>query len=105
MGRNMNVVIVMQGTGNITALIPNVEKKFHSSMGFRYHKEVHQPKLHCGICNKFFTYKITLKKHLEYSHGFGDVKKHMCPDANCNETTWDKTKCLKHLQKHNELSP
>ncbi|EJD73572.1 zinc finger protein, partial [Loa loa] len=79
---------------------PECGRTFHSLGRFREHKEVHQPKPQCGICNRSFSYTTGLRRHQRQFHR--DVKRHKCLDISCNATIWGTIKCLEHPQKHDE---
>ncbi|EFO13914.1 hypothetical protein LOAG_14612, partial [Loa loa] len=52
---------------------PECGKTFYSLRRFREHKEVHQPKHQCAMCNRSFSYKTGLRQHQRQFHRGSEV--------------------------------
>uniref|UniRef100_A0A1I7W343 C2H2-type domain-containing protein n=1 Tax=Loa loa TaxID=7209 RepID=A0A1I7W343_LOALO len=74
-------------SGNIC---PKCGKKFYSRRGFQHHKDVHQPKSQCEICNNSFSYTTTLQQHKRLQHGVtGETKQNPQLERTLAETRKD----------------
>ncbi|EJD73434.1 zinc finger protein, partial [Loa loa] len=58
----------LQAHEEYVIICPKCGKKFYSQGGFQHHKNVHQPKSQCEICNSSFSYKTGLRQHQQQFH-------------------------------------